>query len=896
MKRMTFAHKVRLDTALLIKQDLIMEFNKTKFAQHYFIPISQQMGGEKIAARLEAIGTYHPKTGKLKKADLKVFAQEILDYCDTMGIDKLLVADADYFKYLAGVTVVEKHIGEVFNCVINGFENIQIVPMANYAAVEMFPEKKPLLDASNAMAAQVMLGQIDEKKEFKFESYELVTDEFKLQKLFAEYATYPYVACDIEGTGLHVGNAEILTIAFAKDKYNAFTVPVHSMYGTKHLIKRVREFFERYDGRLIFHNGLFDVKHIVYNWFMTNFDDTDGQLSGINAMKFDDTFIMAYLTLNSTVRPNLGLKDLTYDFLGDYAEDVKNAAAIPLEDLAIYNAKDVCGTFYLFDKFRDTLATDIYKNIMEPSFKPLLKMMLNGMPLDLDQVSVVEDQLKAELIAANVVLQSDPHVKLATRQLREDAAHKYNSTHKTTRKTQGDFLDMEFNPNSANQLRLLLFDIMGFEPVEETKSGAPSTNRATIKELLETAAPDQKPVLESLVTISQGAIVLNTFIGAFREFGIWENGKVTLHGSLKLGGTQSGRLSSSDPNLQNLPSNSKWGKPIKSCFVAEDDWLFCGADFNALEDKIGAILSKDPVKLKENLQGFDGHSLRAAAFFKQELEERGIFIDIEDAVSVNRIKKEAADLRQNAKPISFLKQYGGGAGKIQKVLKCSRQRAQEISDAYDELYSVTLQFNAKNNQYAKANGYIECAFGLQLKTPRIKSFDDGIRASEERSSNNAVTQSWGMLTNRAFIEFDNRVEQAGLTNDIKLINTIHDAIYLLVRKDVKIVDWVNRNLMECMAWQEHPMLKSEIKLGAELDIGPSWDKQYTLKNGESLEQIRNALAMVDLIEEAIKKYGKAYSYDKVNYQDIHDLVTIIDNTTKEEFKISMVDHFAYGRM
>jgi len=176
------------------------------------------------------------------------------------------------------------------------------------------------------------------------------------------------------------------------------------------------------------------------------------------------------------------------------------------------------------------------------------------------------------------------------------------------------------------------------------------------------------------------------------------------------------------------------------------------------------------------------------------------------------------------------KQYGGGAGKIQQVLKCTKARAQQISDAYDELYKGTLRFNEKNNARARKQGYAECAFGLRLRTPRMNARDNGTSSAEERSSNNAVTQSWGMLMNRAFIEFDQRVERDGYVNDIKMINTIHDSVYMLVRDNATTIAWVNTNLVECMEWQKHPMLKSDITLGAELDIGPSWDKQYTLPN------------------------------------------------------------------
>lgn len=305
-----------------------------------------------------------------------------------------------------------------------------------------------------------------------------------------------------------------------------------------------------------------------------------------------------------------------------------------------------------------------------------------------------------------------------------------------------------------------------------------------------------------------------------------------------------------------MPSGSAYGKAIKNCFVAPKGWLFAYSDFSALEDRIGAILSKDVNKTKEFLQGFDGHALRCHAFFPEELEDLGLFLNPEDPKSINRIKEEASTLRDKSKPVSFLKQYGGGASKIQKVLKCSQQRSVEISNAYDELYAGQIAFQEKNKLFALKNGYIELAFGLQLKTPKINSKDSGIQSSEVRSSSNAATQSYGMLMNRAFIEFLGRVKASKYKHDIKLINTIHDAVYLLIRDDAEVIHWVNENLVECMLWQEDPVLVSEIKMGAELDVGRDWAYCYTLPNGVSRESIQEFLNILDQDPEDVKKFLK----------------------------------------
>lgn len=248
----------------------------------------------------------------------------------------------------------------------------------------------------------------------------------------------------------------------------------------------------------------------------------------------------------------------------------------------------------------------------------------------------------------------------------------------------------------------------------------------------------------------------------------------------------------------------------------------------------------------EFTQGVDGHSMRAAAFFKDELEERGIFIDMSDAESINRVKDEASDIRGMSKSPSFAMQYGCAAPKLQKMLKCSKQKAEAIFSAYHGLYSGLAEFAQRNEQFAKKNGYIELAFGLQLKTPRINSKDGGVQSGESRSASNAATQSYGMLMNRAFIEFLERLESSQYKLDVKLINTIHDAVYLIVRNDADVVKWVNDNLIECMEWQLDPKLISDVKIGAELDIGPDWAHVTTLSNYISLEEIQQALSKLSV--------------------------------------------------
>jgi DNA polymerase-1 len=163
-----------------------------------------------------------------------------------------------------------------------------------------------------------------------------------------------------------------------------------------------------------------------------------------------------------------------------------------------------------------------------------------------------------------------------------------------------------FNPNSNPQLQKLLYEEMDLPVIDKTDSKQPATGGDTLEKLQHhTTNQDYLDIIEALNGYSKAAKILSSFIPAFERAIDKGDGVVYLHGSFNLGGTKSGRLSSSDPNLQNIPAGSTYGTLIKGCFKAPDGYLFGGADFNSLEDYVSALTTKDPNKLKV----YQGHEV-----------------------------------------------------------------------------------------------------------------------------------------------------------------------------------------------------------------------------------------------------------------------------------------------
>ena len=358
-------------------------------------------------------------------------------------------------------------------------------------------------------------------------------------------------------------------------------------------------------------------------------------------------------------------------------------------------------------------------------------------------------------------------------------------------------------------------------------------------------------LLKELKAYGEEEKILSSFIPAFIDKTLPHGKDEYLHGSLNLGGTISGRLSSSEPNLTNLPSSgTRFAKPVKSCFAAPKGWLFVGSDYNALEDVVNALLTRDPNKLAPYLEGYDGHCLRTKAYFGDKMP------DIDDSVeSVNSIAKRYPKLRQDSKTPSFALQYMGTWRTLVQNGGFSEEEAKLIEERYHELYKVADKWAEDRITEAAKVGFVELAFGLRLRTPVLEQVvlnsERGLPKEahkEIKSTTNALSQSYCMLTSHAANLFMQRVWDSKWKYHIRPIVQIHDAIYLMIKNELECLKWVNDNLIECMVTCAPPELDHpQIKLKANLELYyPSWAEPYSIPNGLDLDQLRELLRSYDL--------------------------------------------------
>lgn len=636
MRHIIFEDEDKYSIAILIKATA---FKKYEIINNYLNEFNANGVDTKefIAYTLK-----YNEVGKAPVKYIKDYLSILLPELQEHQIKYLYVTDANYFKVLTNSDKADPHIGYVLPCTIKGYEYMQVVLGVNYQALIYNPELQSKLSRSiKALASSINNTYIPvghgiiHSAEYP-KSYIAIAD--MLQKLHS----YPVLTCDIETFSLRFNEAGVGTISFAWDKHNgcAFACDyeecfeVDGLFGTYKVNLGVRKllkiFFESYKGRLIFHSATFDIKILIYTLWMTNILDMEGLYRGLDILteRMDDTKIIAYLATNSTAGNALGLKVLAHEFAGNWAmEEIQDIRKIPLDELLEYNLVDGLSTHYVFEKYYPIMEQDnqgeLYRGLMLDTINLLIQVELTGMPMSRTKVIALKNDfvtLQQEYL--NIILNSN-EIKEFQLILQIDAMNTANAKLKVKQHPLSKFEGLVFNPNSGVQLQKLLYQHLDLPILDLTATKQPATDSKVMNKLLHhVKVPSHKVLIEALNDYAKVSTILSTFMPAFeRAIKKDDSDTVWLHGSFNLGVVVSGRLSSSDPNLQNIPANSVHGSRVKEAFVAHEGWLMVGADFNSLEDMISALTTKDPQKLKVYTDGYDGHCLRAHAYFKNDMPD-----------------------------------------------------------------------------------------------------------------------------------------------------------------------------------------------------------------------------------------------------------------------------------
>ena len=486
-----------------------------------------------------------------------------------------------------------------------------------------------------------------------------------------------------------------------------------------------------------------------------------------------DTMLESYV-LNSTGRHNMD--DLAKRYLGHQTISFEEIAGkgknqltfnhIPLEQAAEYAAEDADVTMKLQQVLWEKLSKEptlekLFKEMELPLLGVLSRMERRGVLIDSDALFLQSNEIAnrlSELEEQAYVLAGQP-----------------------------------FNLASTKQLQEILFDKLGLPVIQKTPKGAPSTNEEVLEEL---AFSHELPKV--LVEHRGLSKLKSTYTDKLPQMVNLQTGRV--HTSYHQAVTATGRLSSSDPNLQNIPIRNEEGRRIRQAFIAREGFTVVAADYSQIELRIMAHLSQDQGLINAFTQGKDIHRSTAAEIF-------GVALD--DVTS---------EQRRNAKAINFGLIYGMSAFGLSRQLGIGRADAQSYMDLYFKRYPGVQTFMHNIREKAKAQGYVETLFGRRLYLPDINSSNGMRRKAAERVAINAPMQGTAAdIIKRAMIQLDQKLQN---DPDIAMIMQVHDELVFEVRSEkVAFYSELIKTQMESAADLVVPLI-------VEVGQGTNWDEAH----------------------------------------------------------------------
>ena len=486
-----------------------------------------------------------------------------------------------------------------------------------------------------------------------------------------------------------------------------------------------------------------------------------------------DTMLESYV-LNSTGRHNmddlakryLGHQTISFEEIAGKGKNQLTFNQIPLEKAAEYAAEDADVTMKLQQVLWEKLSKEptlekLFKEMELPLLSVLSRMERGGVLIDSDALFLQSNEIAnrlSELEEQAYVLAGQP-----------------------------------FNLASTKQLQEILFDKLGLPVIQKTPKGAPSTNEEVLEEL---AFSHELPKV--LVEHRGLSKLKSTYTDKLPQMVNPQTGRV--HTSYHQAVTATGRLSSSDPNLQNIPIRNEEGRRIRQAFIAREGFTVVAADYSQIELRIMAHLSQDQGLINAFTQGKDIHRSTAAEIFGVTLDE------------------VTSEQRRNAKAINFGLIYGMSAFGLSRQLGIGRADAQSYMDLYFKRYPGVQTFMHDIREKAKAQGYVETLFGRRLYLPDINSSNGMRRKAAERVAINAPMQGTAAdIIKRAMIQLDQKLQN---DPDIAMIMQVHDELVFEVRSEkVAFYSDLIKTQMESAADLVVPLI-------VDVGQGTNWDEAH----------------------------------------------------------------------
>ena len=600
--------------------------------------------------------------------------------------------------------------------------------------------------------------------------YSVITEQKDLDQWLERLKSSELFAFDTETTSLRYMDAEIVGVSFAIQPGEAAYVPLgHDYMGAPEQLDRdqvldqLKPLLEDPGLAKVGQNLKYD-KNVLANHGIT--------LEGIA----EDTMLESYVLnsvatrhdMDSLAMHYLGEKTISFESIAGKGAKQLTFNQIELEKAAPYAAEDADITLRLHQTLR-------------PQLKETGKLASVYEEIDLPLVPVLSRmEQRGTLISASTLRQH-------SQELAERMAELEKEAHDVAGET--------FNLGSTKQLQAIFYDKMGLPVIKKTPKGAPSTAEPVLQEL---AHEHELPRL--ILEHRSLSKLKSTYTDTLPELIHHRTGRV--HTSYHQAVTATGRLSSSEPNLQNIPIRSEQGRRIRQAFIAPEGYKLVAADYSQIELRIMAHLSGDKGLLKAFEKGEDIHKATASEVFGVSLDE------------------VSSDQRRSAKAINFGLIYGMSAFGLSRQLDVERKLAQEYIDRYFERYPGVLKYMDNIRKQAHDDGFVETLFGRRLYLPEINARNKQLQQAAERTAINAPMQGTAAdIIKRAMVDVENWLLKEH-ADEARMTMQVHDELILEVKESA--LDKIRTGLAKRMS----AAAELDVPLLVEAGVGDNWDEAH----------------------------------------------------------------------
>ena len=660
---------------------------------------------------------------------------------------------------------------------------------ANGNGAQSVADSQADAESQAQIAKSLQSSSIDNIKDSKShdKAWHTILDEPAFNSLVKLLEDAPHFVIDTETTSVYWRQAELVGLSFAVKAHEAYYVPLtHSLEGDELITKQLDRDTVLTRLKPILENPKIGKigQHLKYDAHILSLYDID-LLGNIHENPNNwamDTMLASYVINAAATRH--GMDDLARHYLQTQTisfEDVagKGAKQVSFDQVAIdiasdYACEDADITYQLFDVFSEKLANDennskLLHELEIPTAEILCQMEANGILIKRPFLNELSKRFDEEIIALE----------------------------KRAYEVAGE----EFNLGSPKQLGEMLFEKLGVPGGKKTKSGQYSTGEAVLSKI-------DHPLVEIVLEYRGLSKLKSTYTDALDNVADAETDRV--HTSYHQALTSTGRLSSTDPNLQNIPIRTATGRLIRQAFIAPEGRVILAADYSQIELRLMAHFSGDENLTRAFNEGLDIHTATAAEVLGKAVEE------------------VSATERRNAKAINFGLLYGMSAFGLAKQLQMSRGEAQDYIDMYFERYPSVKDYMINTRASAYEKGYVETILGRKLYTPDINHSNRMVKQGAERAAINAPLQgSAADLIKLAMIAVDKVLPKA----QAKMLLQVHDELVFEVDADKvadirQLITDAMQDVLTTTAVAKGWSVDFAVPLLVETDIGSNWDEAH----------------------------------------------------------------------